>query len=133
MGASHPQNGHSQMNSRAKGSRTMHKARRYALSFPGTQFWPWYQPPRWATAQPFDVLLVAPNRWPKFVEIRTNQWRTGNASTKALAAMPGEGYHKQVWMFRNGETCPQIRAWDDTTKSWVSMDDPWHTVAGVED
>lgn len=111
----------------------MLKAKRYALSFPYTQWWPWYQPPMWSTAQPFDVLYVAPNRWPLFVEVRTNSWRTGNASTKALAGMPGEGYHKQIWRFKDQHTIPDIREWDNTTNTWIPMDTPWHAVEGVEE
>ena len=111
----------------------MAKARKYASTFAGSVWLPWYQPARWATPQPYDAMLFAPNHWPRLVEVRTNQWRTGNASTKQLASLPGHGFVKMIFMFKDGETVPKIRAWDDTTKRWVRMDTAMQTVAGVEE
>lgn len=111
----------------------MAKARQYAATFKGTVWLVWYQPPMWATPQPFDAMLFIPNQYTRLVEVRTNQWRTGNASTRQLASLPGHGFLKQIWMFSDGKTVPQIRAWDDTTRTWVRMDTPTQTVEGVEE
>lgn len=102
------------------------KAVRYAKSFPGTVIIPMRQVSRWAEPQPFDLLVLRPFAWPRLVEVRANQWRTGKASTVDLAQLPGISYHKQIWKFDDGETTPQIRQWQH--EQWMHLDNPWDGV-----
>src|SRR3990167_1753850 len=111
------------MNARAKGQRVQHKAVRYALSFPGTVVIPLYQVSRWATPQPFDLLVLRPLYWPRFVEVRANAWRIGRTSTVTLSRLPGEGYAKQIWQLKDGQTIPTIRQWQGS--EWKPQDTPW--------
>ena len=111
------------MNSRAKGQRTFQKAVRYALSFPGTVVLPLYQVSRWATAQPFDMLVLRPTHPPLFVEVRSNQWGVNKPQTRLLTALPGVGYQKHIWMFKDGAQQPHIRGWNGT--AWVPRVQPW--------
>ena len=113
------------MNTRRKGQSTLAKAIRYARSFPGTRTITMYQASRFATPQPFDLLLFRPTYWPCLVEVRTSQWRTGRASTVELAQLPGEGYHKLIFRFNPRQTVPDIRRWDQHTQIWVTQDHPW--------
>ena len=113
------------MNMREKGNRTSRKAIRYALSFPGTVVIPLYQVSRWATPQPFDLLVLRTTYWPRFVEVRANAWRTGRASTVQLAHLPGESYHKQIWRLDDGQTTPTIRQWHGT--AWIYQENPWES------
>ena len=111
------------MNTRQKGNRTFAKARRYALSYPGTTFLAWYQPPRWAMPQPFDALLLRHGFWVCLVEVRTTQWGVSKPSTRDLAALPGEFYHRQIWRFYDRQLVPDIREWSGAT--WVIKTSPW--------
>ena len=113
------------VNPRAKGQRVVAKAIRYALSFPGTAVIPLYQVSRWATKQPFDLIVFRETYWLRVVEVRANAWRTGRASTVALAALPGDAYHKQIWKFENGCATPQIRQWVEHEQHWCHQDQPW--------
>jgi len=111
------------LNSRKKGQRTFAKAIRYALSFPGTVAIPLYQVSRWAAPQPFDVLLLRPTYWPRFVEVRTTAWGVSKPQTRTLAALPGESYHKQIWLFERGTQTPRLREWQEI--AWKPINHPW--------
>ena len=82
-----------------------------------TRIIPLYQVSRWAQAQPFDALLLRPGYWPRFVEVRTNQWGVSKLQTRTLSQLPGDGYFKQIWLFKRGCTTPLIRQWD--WERWV--------------
>ena len=113
------------MSSRRKGQRAELKAVCYVLeAYPTTaKVVRMYQVSRFARPQPFDLLVLRDRYWPRFVEVRSNQWRTGRESTEQLAVLPGEGYHKQIWLFRNGSKIPEVRQWDGAI--WVLKDNPW--------
>lgn len=111
------------LNTHVKGQRIQRKAIRYALTFQGTVVIPLYQVSRWATPQPFDLLVLRQTYWPRFVEVRANAWRTGRASTVQLASLPGEGYARQIWRFRDQHLTPDIRQWHGT--AWQPQDTPW--------
>lgn len=111
------------INTRKKGQRTFAKACRYARSFPGTVLIPIYQISRFAQPQCFDMLLLRPTHWPRFVEVRTTQWGVSKPSTRQLAALPGDGYLKQIWRFRRGATTPDIRVWNEA--AWIVQNNPW--------
>ena len=114
------------LNSRNKGYRVQRKAVQYALTYPGVKVLPVYQISRWAQPQPFDLIVFRPNCWLIFVEVRANQWRTGRPSTVELTQLPGEGYHKQIWMFPDHAMIPQIREWNG--REWVSQAHPWEAI-----
>ena len=111
------------MNTRQKGNRTFNKARRYALSYPGTTFLAWYQPPWYAAPQPFDAMLFLAPFYPRLIEVRTNQWGISKPSTRQLAALPPDGIVKQIWRFKDRYLSPDIREWSGT--AWVHKDYPW--------
>ena len=111
------------MSSRRKGQRTELKAIAYLQTIPKTTHIRLYQTSRFASPQPFDLLVLRNRYWPRFVEVRSNQWRTGRVSTEQLAALPGEGYHKQIWLFRDGSKIPEVRQWDGAI--WILKDNPW--------
>ena len=111
------------MNTRQKGQRTFQKAMRYALSFPGTVAIPLYQVSRWATPQPFDLLLFRPGYLVRLVEVRTTAWGVAKTNTRQLAALPGTYYLKQVWRFRSLCTLPDIRQWMEP--GWLWQVAPW--------
>lgn len=111
------------MSSRSKGQRTERKAIAYLATVPNTAHIHLYQTSRFASPQPFDLLVLRDRYWPRFVEVRSNQWRTGRASTKTLAALPGEGFHKQVWLFRDGWLRPEVRQWNG--REWAYRASPW--------
>lgn len=116
------------MNSRAKGRRTEAKAVEYAMTFPGVRVLKWYQLNtrfHTSTDQVFDLLVLRDQYWPRFVEVRTNQWGLSKPQTKSLASLPGEGYFKQVWLWRDGESMPKLRQWDDGT--WLYQHEPWES------
>ena len=110
-------------NTRAKGQRTVLKAIRYARTFPGTECLPIYQVSRFAQEQPFDLILFRPAHWLRLVEVRSNTWQVGKPQTRHLAALPGEGYFKQCWRFRDRQEVPEIRQWNGQEWQWVSH--PW--------
>ena len=111
------------MSSRRKGQRTELKAIAYLQTIPKTTHIRLYQTSRFASPQPFDLLVLRARYWPRFVEVRSNQWRTGRASTQDLTRLPGEGYQKQIWCFRNGAVTPNVRQWNG--REWVRKDSPW--------
>lgn len=111
------------MNTRSKGSRTFRKAVKYAESFPGSVVVPIYQVSRWAQPQPFDMIVLRSFYWVLLVEVRTNQWGTGKASTVQLAQLPSISYRRQIWRFRDGKNMPDIRRWDGT--KWTYQEQPW--------
>ena len=111
------------LNTRTKGNRVQRKAASYANSFPGVKVLVWRQPAWFATEQPFDVLVLRQGFWPCFVEVRANQWRVNRKSTRELAGLPGEMYHKHIWRFRNGQATPEIREWSGS--AWLLKDSPW--------
>lgn len=110
---------------RRKGQRVQLKATRFALSHPNTVVISLYQVSRWAQQQPFDLLVLRAGYWPRFVEVRSGQWRTGRPSTVQLSRLPGEGYMKQIWLMKARETTPHIREWDGTT--WAYREHPWES------
>lgn len=114
------------MNTRAKGGRIFRKAVAYAKLTPGVVTIPLYQVSRWAQEQPFDMLVLRPGCWIRLVEVRFGQWRTGKPSTKALAALPGRYYAKQIWMFPEGAATPKVREW--TGEAWLMRPSPWWNV-----
>jgi hypothetical protein len=111
------------MNSRAKGNRVQRKAIQYALTWPGVIVRPLYQPAWYATPQEFDLMIFRPTYWIRLVEVRANQWRTGKSNTVALTKLPGEMYHRQIWLFRDQAMTPLIRAWNGV--DWISQEHPW--------
>ena len=111
------------MSSRSTGQRTERKALAYLATIPNTAPVRLYQVSRFATPQPFDLLALRTGYWPRFVEVRTGQWRTGRESTKALTLLPGEGYHKQIWRFKKGATVPDVRQWNG--REWTHRASPW--------
>ena len=111
------------MSSRSKGQRTELKAVDFLATIPNTAPIRLYQRSRFATPQPCDLIALRAGFWPRFVEVRSNQWRTGRDSTWQLAALPGEGYHKQIWLFRDGQVTPSVRQWNG--REWVRKDSPW--------
>ena len=108
---------------RKKGQRTQLKAFRFATSFPDTTCLIMHQASHWATPQPFDLILFRPTHWIRLVEVRANQWGVARPQTRALAALPGEEYMRQIWCFKDRCQVPQIRQWDG--KEWVHQDNPW--------
>ena len=105
------------MNTRAKGQRTFAKAMAYAtLHFPTGVFLPLYQPSRFSKPQPFDLMILEPFEPPICVEVRSNQWGVSKPQTRRLAHLPGH-IRKQIWLFKNGATTPQIRRWSHETWS----------------
>ena len=98
------------MNTRQKGARTALKARRYAEAH-GWTYLAWHQPPRWATEQPFDALLLRSGFKPVLLEVRSNRWGVDKPQTQQLAALPGLCI-RQIWRFRDGTNVPNIRQWD---------------------
>ena len=113
------------MSTRQKGHRIQRLAVAYAYTFPNVLVLTIYQVSRWATPQPFDLIVFRTGRWPRFVEVRSNQWRTGKASTKQLAHLPGEGFHRQMWLHRDRREGFKVRSWDETTQRWLPMDNPF--------
>ena len=110
------------MSSRSKGQRTELKAIKYLHTVPNTAHIHLYQTSRFASPQPCDLIVLRDRYWPRFVEVRSNQWRTGRASTETLARLPGE-LHKQIWLFRNGSLTPEVREWNG--REWASRAAPW--------
>lgn len=111
------------MSSRSKGQRTERKAVAYLQTIPNTAHIRLYQTSRFASPQPCDLIAFRAGYWPRFVEVRLEQWRTGRDSTKRLAALPGEGFHTQIWMFHRGDVQPHVRQWNG--REWVRKDGPW--------
>lgn len=111
------------INSRAKGQRTVAKALRYLGGFPPTHVILLHQASRFATPQPFDLLLLRSGHWPRFVEVRTNAWGVAKPQTRTLSRLPGDGYFRQVWRFKDGQDTPDLRQWDGS--AWRSLASPW--------
>ena len=83
-----------------------------------------YQASQWATPQPFDIVIFRPTYWPRFVEVRTNQFGMTKPNTVTLSRLPGDAI-RQIWMFRNGDTTPLIRQWSEPLDMWVPQNSPW--------
>ena len=113
------------MNSMAKGGRTFRKLMAYALTFPGVQVVPIYQVSRFAQPQPFDAIVFRNGYMIRIVEARTNQWGVSKTSTRQLSQLPGEYYHKQIWMLKDRWPAPLIREWNG--EDWVSKSNPWES------
>ena len=97
------------MNSRAKGARTQRKAiARLHQLYPDAVVLTMAQASRFATPQPFDLLVFRPWHPVLLVEVRTNQWGTGKPQTKQLASLPGI-MERQLWMYTDGCLDPRIR------------------------
>lgn len=110
------------VNTRAKGNRTLLKAIRYALTYPGTLTRPFRQVAWYAEPQEFDLIVFRQTYWPRFVEVRTSQWRVGNESTRRLAKLPGD-LIRQIWRFHDRQLVPDIREWSG--EAWVIKTSPW--------
>lgn len=108
---------------RAKGGRVFRMARAWAEEFPSVVVLPMYQVSRFAQPQPFDMLVLRKDYQPLLVEVRSNQWRTGKASTVNLARLPGFGVHKQIWMHSDGKKGFKIREF--INDDWVVKEQPW--------
>lgn len=111
------------MSSRRKGQRTELKAVAYLNTIPNTAHIRLYQTSRFASPQPCDLIALRDRYWPRLVEVRSNQWRTGRRSTQQLTRLPGESFHQQLWLFKDGCMIPEVRQWNG--REWVSKDHPW--------
>ena len=113
------------MNSRAKGRRSVYKALDHIQ-----RCWPeavaivHYQPSQWATPMPWDVTVFRMHRPPLLVEVRSNQWGVSKDQTTRLTQLPGVGYSREIWRFRNGSMIPDRRCWHMGA---------WHPVTEHED
>ena len=116
------------INSRAKGARSLAKAKAHATSLGATCVVLHQQTGWWktSTAQPFDLMVFYPHHPPILVEVRSNQWGLNKPQTLAMAALPGI-MPKQIWLFRNGFQTPIIRQWEATQGQWghAHLETPW--------
>jgi len=111
------------MNSRAKGGRTFRKAVKYALTFKGVFHIPIYQISRFAQPQPCDMIIFREGFLARLIEVRSNQYGVSKKSTIQLSQIPGINL-KQIWMFKDGESVPTVRQWNEHD-AWDWKDDPW--------
>ena len=122
------------ISTRAKGRRSLKKAKAFASTFPNTVFLEWFQQSgMWhrSTPQPFDVLLLRAGYEPILLEVRSNQWGASKPQTRVLATLPGNVL-KQLWMFKDRERTPHVRAWCTLTATWMAVNAPWGETIGEE-
>ena len=103
------------MNSRRKGMVGVRKAVRFAkATWPKAFVLVIYQPTRFATPAPFDVLILDFDAPALLVEVRSGvNWGTSKPNTRLLTTLPGV-VTKELWRFYGGDV-PERRRWNGTT------------------
>ena len=109
------------INSRQKGMRGVQKAVRFAkATWPKAYVLVIYQPTRFSTPAPFDMIILDFDVPALLVEVRSGvNWGTNKPNTRLLTRLPGV-VRKELWRFYGGSV-PERRRWSGT--AW--MDSSW--------